>query len=166
MQIRAYPCSPEQNLVNTAATVRPPQNWRSDSLAFHAARIACLVSPLKLLCCKSSTISALLKKIRKSNDRTIGKSSSESRISSHVPHQHAHKETHLPFWKHFRNGLASLISNRVVKEVEGGQGAVENRTTEHWRIFVRISHILTLPTSITHKQRETLTILEARPQWP
>ena len=61
MQIRAYPCSPEQNPVNTAATVRPPHNLRSDSFAFHAARIACLASPPTPPSRKSSTTSGLLK---------------------------------------------------------------------------------------------------------
>ena len=69
MQIRAYPCSPEQNPVNTAATVRPPHNLRSDTFAFHAARISRSRAPLISLSRKLSTISRLLIIERQNNWR-------------------------------------------------------------------------------------------------
>ena len=37
------------------------------------------------------------------------------------------KETNLPFWQHIRKRLGTLNPDIVAFEVEGGQGAVEQR---------------------------------------
>ena len=69
MQIRVCPCAPEQNPASTTASARPPYNLRSDTFAFHAARISRSRAPLVSLSRKHSTISWLLIIERQNNWR-------------------------------------------------------------------------------------------------
>ena len=85
-------------------------NQRPVPFPCHASRIALPPSSPMSLSWRSRKVKGLLKN---QNNRTIGVSSSESRKSWHFSHQHTHKEVHLPFWKHFRNGLATLTLKAV-----------------------------------------------------